>query len=101
MSSKFYKITIPENGIYNTRECMIKYYVKKYGFNEFLAVIASRKISNNEYLVSIPNDIADDFINTLKLEENCTANILNSGGSGNRNRSPIKSRPISNIRRFV
>ena len=66
MSYKFYYITFPNEAIYNNREWMVPYYVKKYGYEEYFSgSFPSQKISLHKYYVPIPETIADEFLNIL------------------------------------
>lgn len=72
MSYKFYYVIFPNEAIYNNREWMFQYYVKKYGYEEYFSkTFPSQKISLDKYYAPIPVTIANEFINILIKEENC------------------------------
>ena len=73
MANRYCYITFPNEAIYNARECMFHYYVKKYGYDSYFEGMSSpQRLSMNDYFVTIPEVIANEFIDCLVKDENCS-----------------------------
>lgn len=64
----FYYLTVH---YYNSKvfgDCPVHYFMKKYGFNDFLPIPKSNIYRKNSYLICIPKVINKEFTNILKSE---------------------------------
>ena len=66
-----YYISVPSYMSYSDIECPIQYFVKKYGYSEYLSSCEIKKMKNNHFLIKIPYNINNFFIYCLTEDEKC------------------------------
>jgi hypothetical protein len=82
MKVAFFHIHIPSYLSTNAYDCPISYFMRKYGFEKHLPIPVPLKFGSGEYTVCLSQNMATEFCDILKSEEDCQVTLLQKNEYG-------------------
>jgi len=82
MKVAFFHIHIPSYLSTNAYDCPISYFMRKYGFEKHLPISVPLKYGSGEYMVCLSQNMATEFCDILKSEEDCQVTLLQKNEYG-------------------